>query len=153
PDDVADLIVDKAMAREPGDRPTALELGQQLQHLQARHGLAVDEIALYGADQPHRPGEQVKAPVAGRRPAGGNLPAQVSSVVGRRAELSKLVKLVATSRLVNVTGIGGIGKTTLAIAAARELRGEFPEGVWLVELADLRDGALVADVVAAAVGV
>ena len=109
-------------------------------------------MALYGAERPHRPAEPVRTAVAGGSAAGGNLPAQLSAVVGRRAEIAALVEVVVGSRLVTVTGTGGVGKTTLALAGARQLAGEFADGVWLVELADLRDGALVADVVAAALG-
>ena len=67
--------------------------------------------------------------------------------------MAELRSMLTQSRLVTLTGIGGVGKTTLAIHAAREQVGEFGDGVWFVELADLREGALVTDVVAAALGV
>ncbi|MYZ38088.1 MULTISPECIES: AfsR/SARP family transcriptional regulator, partial [unclassified Streptomyces] len=66
-----------------------------------------------------------------------NLPAGVNSLVGRDEALRELQQLVRDRRLVTLTGPGGVGKTRLATATARELDGEFPDGVWLVELAGL----------------
>src|SRR5262249_15855849 len=118
PHDVA-AVINIAMARDPDDRPSRLELGQQLQQLQARHGRPVDEMALDDTDGsggrvavPSMP----PAPEPARR-ARGNLPAPLSGLVGRVRELAHLAELVGGSRLVSVTGIGGIGKTTLAIHA------------------------------------
>src|SRR5262249_38117036 len=91
------------------------------------------------------------APVPGRQPR-GNLPAPVSGLVGRGEDLARVVGLLEGSRLGSVTGIGGIGKTTLATHVARRLDPDFPDGVWLVELAELRDGSMLAEVVAAALG-
>jgi predicted ATPase len=61
--------------------------------------------------------------------------------------------LVATQRIVTLTGPGGIGKTRVAIAAARQLLPRFPDGVWFAELAPLTNGDLVADTVAAILGI
>jgi predicted ATPase len=88
---------------------------------------------------------------AGARVA-GNLPAELTSFVGRRAELAEVKRLLAGSRLVTLTGIGGTGKTRLALRAAAGLRRAFGDGVWLVQLDQLRDEALVAQAVAAALG-
>jgi predicted ATPase len=82
-----------------------------------------------------------------------NLPAERSVFVGRRRELSTIAGLVRAGRLVNLTGVGGVGKTRLAVQTAAGLLGEFPGGVWLVELAPLSDSALVGATVAAALGV
>ena len=65
----------------------------------------------------------------------GNLPTQATSFVGRTEEISTLIELVRAHRLVTLTGVGGVGKTRLAIQVAAELVPEFPDGVWLVELA------------------
>ncbi|EWM13657.1 protein kinase/ transcriptional regulator, LuxR family [Kutzneria sp. 744] len=81
-----------------------------------------------------------------------NLPADVTSFVGRRHELAQVKQLLAASRLVTLTGVGGVGKTRLAARAAAGVRRAFPDGVWLVELADLRDTALVVQTVASALG-
>jgi predicted ATPase/DNA-binding SARP family transcriptional activator len=91
---------------------------------------------------------------AGRPPAGppSNLPGRLTSLVGRDLELRELAKLVEEHRLVTVTGPGGAGKTSLAVELARQLASGFPDGVWLVELAGLADSTLLAEVVAAALG-
>src|SRR5215469_6278276 len=82
----------------------------------------------------------------------GNLPAELTSFVGRRGELAAVRRLLAGSRLVTLTGVGGVGKTRLALRAAVELRRAFRDGVWLVRLDQLRDDALVAQAVAGALG-
>ena len=81
-----------------------------------------------------------------------NLPAERSVFVGREQELATVAGLVRSARVVTLTGVGGIGKTRLAIQVAAGLVDEFSAGVWLVELAPLIDAALVAGAVASAVG-
>src|SRR5215469_13023156 len=82
----------------------------------------------------------------------GNLPAELTSFVGRRHELAEVKRLLADSRLVTLTGIGGVGKTRLALRAAAGLRRAFRDGVWLVRLDQLGDEALVAKAVAGVLG-
>ena len=82
----------------------------------------------------------------------GNLPAELTSFVGRRAELAEVKRLLAGSRLVTLTGIGGVGKTRLALRAAAGLRRAFRDGAWLVQLDRLRDPELVAQAAAEALG-
>ncbi len=78
-------------------------------------------------------------PPAPRRPAArGNLPTALTSFVGRDAELARIEQLLATHRLVTLTGPGGAGKTRLAVAAGLRA-GDAPYGVWLVELAPVSD--------------
>ncbi|MFF7455790.1 ATP-binding protein [Kitasatospora sp. NPDC008115] len=77
------------------------------------------------------------------RPVPGRLPAEVTSFVGRRRELTELALLLAGHRLVTVTGPGGVGKSRLALRAAARAAGAFPDGGWLVELAPVRDGRLL----------
>ena len=79
----------------------------------------------------------------------GNLPAELTSFVGRRRELRDAKRLLAAARLLTVTGAGGVGKTRLAARVAGDMRRGFVDGVWLVELADLRDPQLLASTVAA----
>src|ERR1700757_1191916 len=76
----------------------------------------------------------------------------VNLMAGIGEELSEILNLVTRHRLVTLTGTGGIGKTTLALALARELRPHFADGVWLAEFSALADPALVPATVAAAVG-
>ena len=82
-----------------------------------------------------------------------NLPAPRSSFIGRERELREVKRDLAMTRLLTLTGAGGCGKTRLALEVARDLVGAYPDGVWLVELAPLSEGALVAQAVAAALGV
>ncbi|MEV0382062.1 LuxR C-terminal-related transcriptional regulator [Nonomuraea sp. NPDC050643] len=80
----------------------------------------------------------------------GNLPAEPTSFVGRRRELADVRRKLAESRLVSLVGPGGVGKSRLAIRTAGDLGRGFPDGAWLVELAELRDATLVGDAVMAA---
>ena len=84
--------------------------------------------------------------------AQGNLPAELTSFVGRRGELAEVRRLLAGSRLVTLTGVGGVGKTRLALRAAAGLRRAFRDGVWLVRLDQLREEALVAQAIAGVLG-
>jgi DNA-binding winged helix-turn-helix (wHTH) protein/DNA polymerase III delta prime subunit len=68
-----------------------------------------------------------------------NVPKPVSELVGREEERSEILNLVTTHRLVTVIGAGGIGKTTLALALARELRPHCADGVWLAEFSALAE--------------
>jgi predicted ATPase/DNA-binding CsgD family transcriptional regulator len=80
----------------------------------------------------------------------GNLPAEATSFVGRRRELALLKRKLSSARFVSLVGPGGVGKTRLAIRAAAEISRGFSGGAWLVELADVRDPALVGNAVMAA---
>ncbi|MES9604646.1 MULTISPECIES: BTAD domain-containing putative transcriptional regulator [Actinomadura] len=80
----------------------------------------------------------------------GNLPSETTSFVGREKELAETWRLLRLSRLVTLTGVGGVGKTRLALRAARQVSASFPEGVWLADLAALTDATLVARAVAEA---
>jgi len=82
-----------------------------------------------------------------------NLPIQISSFVGRTAELATVASLLGEHRLVTLTGSGGSGKTRLAVQVAAELIDAFEDGVWFADLAPISDPALVAATVAAAAGV
>jgi predicted ATPase/DNA-binding CsgD family transcriptional regulator len=75
-------------------------------------------------------------PVAGRTVL-ANLPAESTSFVGRRHEVGEVKRLLAESRLVTLTGVGGTGKTRLALRAAAQLRRVFADGIWFVDLTQL----------------
>jgi predicted ATPase/DNA-binding winged helix-turn-helix (wHTH) protein len=81
-----------------------------------------------------------------------NLPPPLTAFVGRRQALAEVGELVRRSRLVTLVGAGGTGKTRLSQEAARRLAGDFPDGVWLVELAPIADAALVPRAIAATLG-
>ena len=82
-----------------------------------------------------------------------NLPAQLSTFIGREKEMGQIKKKLEKHRLVTLTGSGGVGKTRLAIQVASELLEAYPNGVWLVELASLTDPALVTQTVCTALNV
>ena len=83
----------------------------------------------------------------------GNLPVQATSFIGRDAQVVELTSLVGTHRLVTLVGVGGVGKTRLALQVAAELAPTFFDGVWLVELAPVGDPASLPDVVATSLAV
>lgn len=80
----------------------------------------------------------------------GNIPTQVSSFIGRHAEVVRVTKALDESRVVTITGVGGVGKTRLALQTAADLLPRYREGAWLVELAAVRDPSGVVEAVAAA---
>lgn len=82
-----------------------------------------------------------------------NLPAQLSSFVGRAAELARLRSMLEGSRLVTLTGPGGAGKTRLALQVAAEEADQFADGVWFVDLSNVTNPELVAAAVASALNV
>jgi predicted ATPase/class 3 adenylate cyclase len=81
-----------------------------------------------------------------------NLPVQLTTFVGRRKELEEGTGLLASTRLLSLTGVGGCGKTRLALQLAAEVAEHYPGGVWLVELAPVADPGRVAGAIAAALG-
>src|SRR4051812_17686088 len=82
----------------------------------------------------------------------GNLPGELTSFIGRRRELAEAKRLLSVNRLVTFTGVGGVGKTRLALRTAAELRRTFTDGVWLIDLAPLTAGELLERTVAEALG-
>jgi predicted ATPase len=86
-------------------------------------------------------------------PTSGNLPAEPNSFVGRERDLTELGQLLSDVRALTLCGPGGIGKTRLAVRLACEVVPDFPDGAWLVELADTADAELIPRQVAATFGV
>lgn len=82
----------------------------------------------------------------------GNLPADITVFVGRRRELSEVRRLLASTRLVTLTGTGGVGKTRLALRVGASCRRAFRHGTWLIELGEVQDHDLVPQTVATALG-
>jgi predicted ATPase/transcriptional regulator with XRE-family HTH domain/Tfp pilus assembly protein PilF len=103
-----------------------------------------------GQDQ--EPTGDASPPGQALQPARTNLPVQPTSFVGRERDLGEVQALLSHAPLLTLTGAGGAGKTRLALAAAGELIGEYPDGVWLVELAALADPALVVQAVPTVLG-
>ncbi len=94
------------------------------------------------------PGSVTDHAVVQTVPVVGNLPAESTSFIGRSAELAALDGLLEQHRLVTVTGPGGVGKSRLALRAARQFQDRCPDGAWWVELSPLRDRNLLAATVA-----
>lgn len=85
--------------------------------------------------------------------AASALPAPVTSFVGRVRERATLAEAVTAHRQVSAVGPGGVGKTRLVLAVAADVAGDFPDGVWFVDLVPVTDPAMVGAAVAAAIGV
>ena len=83
----------------------------------------------------------------------GNLPLQVTSFVGRRDELVELSKVLRDTRMVTITGTGGVGKTRVVVQLAAELLQRFPDGAWLCELAAVSDADAMVQLVATTLSV
>jgi predicted ATPase len=83
----------------------------------------------------------------------GNLRPAITSFIGRESEVAEVRSAVRTHRLVTLTGVGGVGKTRLALEVAAQPADEFPDGVWVFELAAVTDPASVPDAVAAVLGI
>ncbi|TMQ73800.1 MAG: hypothetical protein E6K81_02895 [Candidatus Eisenbacteria bacterium] len=82
-----------------------------------------------------------------------NLPAQTTTFIGRSSVLDECRRLLGAARLLTLAGLGGTGKTRIALRLAESLLGEYPDGVWFVNLAPVTDSGRVADVAAEALGV
>jgi DNA-binding winged helix-turn-helix (wHTH) protein len=104
-------------------------------------------VAPVGREQ----GQETAAP-PNRSALGGNLPAQLTRVIGRSGIVATVVARVAQQRFLTIVGPGGIGKTTVAVAAAEALSGSYSDGVWFVGLGSLQDPALVPSAVGAVLG-
>lgn len=119
-------------------------------------------IALYAAHPDQYPPCPMRQRPLQNEPR-GNLPSEVGGFVGRGAELTELGRLLGASRLVTVTGVGGVGKSRLVLAAARAAaesdqdagaaaQERYCDGVWLAELAAVREPALLELTLAEALG-
>ena len=125
-------IIRKCLQKEPGRRyQTAGELVVDLRNLEP--------------DSDARP--------AGEHTRRHNLPEQLTSFVGRGQELEQLGQLLASARLLTLTGAGGCGKTRLALQLADRQKTDFEGGVWVVDLAPLADPALLPHAIAGVLGV
>jgi predicted ATPase/transcriptional regulator with XRE-family HTH domain/Tfp pilus assembly protein PilF len=101
----------------------------------------------------HLPGAADAMSTTSVAPARHNLPAPLTSFIGREREVETIKRSLMSTRLLTLTGPGGIGKSRLAAAVAGAVAPMYADGVWLVELASLADPALVPQAMAAALGV
>src|SRR6185436_1896411 len=91
-------------------------------------------------------------PLRSERTLRTNLPAQLTSFVGREREIDELRRLVGEHRLITLVGVGGTGKTRLMLQIGAALTDSYRDGVWLAELASVSDPRLVVDQVNRAFG-
>lgn len=135
-----------------GDANAALGAYREFAHLLAEIGAAPDAetTALYERlrTRARRPGQTVEA--EGTKPTPNNLFQPLTELVGREDERLDVAARLRRSRLVTLTGIGGVGKTRLALAVAADTLVEYPGGVWLVALDALNDGQALPRAIAAA---
>jgi predicted ATPase len=110
-----------------------------------------DPITVFQLRAPGLPGDFPPLRTLDRTP--GNLQPQTMSLIGRQSEVAKVVAAVRAHRLVTLTGVGGVGKTCLALEVATQLADEFPDGAWVFELAAVADPAAVPDAVATVLGI
>lgn len=134
-----DDIVQRAMAKDPSERyPTCRELADDMRKITR------------GGTRPRIP-EAKSARTEAEIPS--NLPAPTTSFVGREKELAELESRIAENRLVTITGPGGAGKTRTSLELAGRLRGAFPDGVFIVELAPLTEPTQLIPQIARVLGV
>jgi len=141
---------------ELGLEPSALLRTRQTQMLQQAAELDWAPQHSPGAETADPPNGSSERPVAGpaapRRPGRG-MPVELTSFVGREPELAAVGADVADYRLVTLTGVGGVGKTRIAVRAADTVSTRYPDGVWWCDLAPLTDAAAVEPALTTVLGV
>ncbi|MET8427600.1 protein kinase [Nocardia sp. NPDC004860] len=158
-------IIARAMSSDARDRPTTMDLYRSLQRIQtgstAEIGTVANDVSVgpaptsemeRGLGTPTMRDVPIAREIAARRSNHRQLPLELTSLVDRRTELSEGKKLLKAARLVTLTGIGGVGKTRLALRLAADLQRSFADGVWFVDLSDLTDESLLVNVVVKAMG-
>lgn len=123
--------------------------GVQLRHL-GEHRLK--DLArpehLYQLVAPELPGEF--ANLRSLESVANNLPVQLTNFIGREREMNEVKRMLGSTRLLTLTGMGGTGKTRLSLQVAADVLDNYPDGVWFVEFAAIADAAMVHETVAAA---
>ncbi|MFJ9390511.1 ATP-binding protein [Nocardioides sp. NPDC101246] len=112
--------------------------------------MTVSHLSGYTAMQTRQP--EATEPVSESSMSHGNLPSALSTIIGRHAESSEVSRLLASSRLVTLSGPGGVGKTRLALHVASTYAEPYPDGVWWIRLEDLAQPTLLGPIIAGIVG-
>ena len=153
-------LLDSAVALHRGERPVEQGGGDSIVAVFARASdalaaaldvqLAFGTEHVFGLRHPDLP--TLTRPLRSLNVMPNNLPTEMTSFVGRRAELTAVRGLLAGSRLLTLTGAGGCGKTRLALQAASDAMDDHPDGVWWIALARLEEPELLAAAVMASIG-
>ncbi|MGD8394838.1 MAG: tetratricopeptide repeat protein [Candidatus Eiseniibacteriota bacterium] len=135
-------LLERCLAKQPAHRPESV----------AEVRLQIDELLVSRAGPVswHRPASAAVVDDPGRA---HNLPNRLTTFIGREQHLDEIEELIGRHRLVTLIGAGGSGKTRLALETAGRMLERFPGGVWLIDLAPLREGAALVPAVAAALDV
>ena len=140
----------RALAERLGTDPSPALAALHLAILRRSPELGGDQACTAPSSRPSPGGSGPSPDHGGRRT---NLPSPLTSFVGREEESERIAKLLREARLVTLTGPGGAGKTRLAAEVASGLLGDYPDGVWLVPLAQVSAGPEVPQAVLSAAGV
>jgi predicted ATPase/class 3 adenylate cyclase len=145
------IVLSDALARALGaDRPDALGRGVSVLDAGLRAVKDFEDpgrlhrLVVEGAADDTRPLRTIDPP--------SNLPGELTELVGRQAEIRTLRDLLASTRILTLTGPGGSGKTRLALGVAQDVRDRFPHGTWFVDLAAIREPALLEPAIASTLG-
>jgi len=150
----------RIMAIAHGGQVVCSHATEELLHDQLADGMGLVDLGEHGLRDLARPErvfqltapglDEVFPPLRSLDAFPGNLPLQATSFVGRDEEIADIAVLLDSARLVTLTGVGGVGKTRLALQVAAEVLPRFPDGAWVSELAAASDDDALVQVVVAA---
>src|SRR5438309_7706105 len=153
--DAGHILLSKRVAEDLAPLPRWNAHLHDLGEYEVKHGRRISLVNFY-ADEVGNPSMPRKLQQIQAQPAEAqrnNLPAQLSSFIGREGEMTEIKQLLADTRLLTLTGAGGCGKTRLALRVAADLLSEYADGVWLVELAPVTDPDMVTQLAAEALSI
>ncbi len=151
--DAGHILLSKRVADDLEQYPQWRALLHDLGECEVKHGARVHLVNLHTDEvgNPNIPQKLHQAQWA--QAERNNLPAELSSFIGRADEIAGIQQLFANTRLLTLTGAGGCGKTRLALRVAADLLPQYPDGVWLVELAPASTPDMVGQLAAEALSI